>query len=61
MTGERALDLDDTQRARVLDKLQASGAPTRWLAQVETVQQMSAEDRRLSLGDSLPPGLALVG
>ncbi len=61
MTGERALDLDDTQRARVLDKLQASGAPARWLAQVETVQQMSAEDRRLSLGDSLPPGLALVG
>ena len=61
MTGERLLDLDEAQRARVLDKLRASGAPERWLAQVAQVQEMNAEDRRLSLGDSLPPGLVLVG
>ncbi|HQQ71685.1 MAG TPA: molecular chaperone DnaK, partial [Alicycliphilus sp.] len=61
MTGERTLDLDDAQRAQVLAKLRASGAPARWITQVENVQEMSAEDRRLSLGDSLPPGLVLVG
>jgi len=60
MTGERTLDLDDAQRARVLDKLQASGAPERWIALVAQVQELSAEDRQRSLGDSLPPGLVLV-
>ena len=61
MTGERTLDLPDTARTAVLDKLRASGAPQRWVAQVEQVQEMSHEDRQRSLGDSLPPGLVLVG
>ena len=61
MTGERTLDLPDTARSAVLDKLRASGAPQRWVAQVEQVQEMSHEDRQRSLGDSLPPGLVLVG
>ncbi|MBS0495934.1 MAG: molecular chaperone DnaK, partial [Proteobacteria bacterium] len=61
MTGERTLDLSDTERTRVLDKLRLSGAPERWLALVAQVQELSAEDRQRSLGDSLPPGLVLVG
>ena len=60
MTGERTLDLPDTARTAVLDKLRASGAPQRWVAQVEQVQEMSHEDRQRSLGDSLPPGLVLL-
>ena len=50
--------MDGLLQACLAEERMMSG---RWLAQVETVQQMSAEDRRLNLSDSLPPGLALVG
>ena len=60
MTGDRALDLSDETRARVLEKMRASNAPQRWIAMVEQVAPMQAEDRKRSLGDSLPPGLVLL-
>ena len=60
MTGDRARDLPDTVRAQVLEKMRSSGAPERWLAMVEKVVQMEAEDQKRSLGDSLPPGLVLL-
>ena len=50
--------LDD--RLALLEKMQASGAPSRWVAMVEQVVQMDAEDQKRSLGDSLPPGLVLL-
>ncbi|WP_313083156.1 Hsp70 family protein [Pulveribacter sp.] len=59
-TGERTLDLADGVRAQVLAKLQDSAAPERWVSQVREVVQLDAEDRQRSLGDSLPPGLALI-
>ncbi len=61
MTGERTLDLPQEWRTQVLEKLEASGAPEHWIAQVREVQPQDAEDQRRSLGDSLPPGLVLVG
>jgi hypothetical protein len=60
MTGDRARDLPDAVRTQVLSKMRACGAPQRWLAMVEQVVHMDAEDQRRSLGDSLPPGLTLV-
>lgn len=60
MTGDRARDLPDAVRAQVLEKMRSSGAPERWMAMVEQVVQMEAEDHRRSLGDSLPPGLVLL-
>ena len=60
MTGDRARDLPDAQRAQVLEKLRAAQAPERWIALVEQVQAMDAQDAKRSLGDSLPPGLVLV-
>ncbi|AVP56202.1 Hsp70 family protein [Pulveribacter suum] len=60
MTGERTLDFGDDVRAKVLDKLQGSGAPGRWLAQVREVVELDEQDRQRSLGDSLPPGLTLL-
>ncbi|MEG3001050.1 MAG: Hsp70 family protein, partial [Comamonas sp.] len=60
MTGDRARDLSDEVRAQVLEKMRASGAPERWVAMVEQVVQMEAEDQKRSLGDSLPPGLILL-
>ncbi len=61
MTGDRARDLSDARRALVLDRMRATHAPARWIAMVEQVTDMDAEDQRRSLGDSLPPGLVLVG
>jgi len=60
MTGDRARDLPDEVRARVLEKMRAAGAPARWTAMVEQAVQMQAEDHRRSFGDSLPPGLVLL-
>ena len=60
MTGDRARDFPDAMRAQVLEKMRSSGAPERWIAMVEQVVQMEAEDQKRSLGDSLPPGLVLL-
>ncbi len=60
MTGDRTRDLPDPQRAEVLAKLQSAGAPERWIALVQSVQDMDADDRKRSFGDSLPPGLSLL-
>ncbi len=60
MTGDRTRDISDAQRAEVLGKLKTSGAPARWIALVESVQEMDADDRKRSFGDSLPPGLRLL-
>lgn len=60
MTDDRARDLSDAVRAQVLEKMRSSGAPERWVAMVEKVVQMEAEDQKRSLGDSLPPGLVLL-
>ncbi|QXZ09794.1 hsp70 family protein [Comamonas sp. Y33R10-2] len=60
MTGDRARDLPDEVRVQVLEKMRSSAAPERWIAMVEQVVQMQAEDHKRSLGDSLPPGLVLL-
>ena len=61
MTGDRARDLPDALRTEVLEKMRATQAPARWIALVEQPTAMEAEDQQRSLGDSLPPGLVLVG
>ena len=60
MTGDMARDFPDTVRAQVLEKMQAAGAPERWMELVAQVVHMQAEDQKRSLGDSLPPGLVLL-
>ena len=60
MTDDRARDMSDAQRTEVLAKLKTSGAPARWIELVQSVQQMDADDRKRSFGDSLPPGLVLL-
>ena len=59
--GDRARDLPDALRTEVLEKMRATHAPARWIALVEQPTAMEAEDQQRSLGDSLPPGLVLVG
>jgi molecular chaperone DnaK (HSP70) len=62
MTGDRAIDIDDAMRAKVIDRLSAGG-PGRYdhlLKLVAEVAELRAEDRTQLLGDQLPAGLRLV-
>jgi molecular chaperone DnaK (HSP70) len=61
MTGQRALDVDETIRARVLDTLRELKVPAHWPEMVEKVIEMDAGDRGQLFGESLPIGLRLIG
>jgi hypothetical protein len=61
MTGQRALDVDDTIRTRVLDALRRLRVPSHWSEMVENVIEMDAGDRGQLFGESLPIGLRLIG
>jgi molecular chaperone DnaK (HSP70) len=59
-SGQRALDVDDAHRQRVLEVLRAREAPPRWLRLVQEVAEVEAEDRSALFGEALPIGLRLV-
>ena len=59
-TGQRALDVDDAIRQRVLDVLHGLKVPAHWSEMVERVVHLEAGDRGQLFGESLPIGLRLV-
>ena len=59
-TGDRGRDLDDQQRARAAAFIRAAGAD-RAAALVEEVVALESREQHIALGDTLPPGLRLVG
>ncbi|HJZ92069.1 MAG TPA: Hsp70 family protein [Gemmataceae bacterium] len=61
LTGQRALDVDEVTRERVLNVLRALKVPAHWTEMVERVVEMDAGDRGQLFGESLPIGLRLVG
>ena len=61
LTGQRALDVDEATRARVLGALRALKVPAHWTDMVERIVEMDAGDRGQLFGESLPIGLRLVG
>ena len=61
LTGDRVRDLDPDRRAQVLERLAASGAAPSWARMVSEVVQLDAADEQALFGESLPPGLVLVG
>ncbi|MFM2055610.1 MAG: hypothetical protein RL456_3647, partial [Pseudomonadota bacterium] len=61
MTGDRVRDLDADRRAQVLARLAGCGAAPSWLAMVREVAPLDAADEQVLFGESLPPGLVLVG
>ena len=60
MTGDRERDIDTAIRASVSERLAAVKAPPGWLKMVQEVVELSAEDEKRLLGDSLPVGLKLL-
>ncbi|BDG05315.1 Hsp70 family protein [Anaeromyxobacter oryzae] len=59
-SGDRARDVDDATRARVLDALAAARAPEETVRAVREVAEASAEEESRIFGESLPAGLRLV-
>jgi hypothetical protein len=58
-TGDRARDIDESVRARVLAHFAQLRAPASWQQLVAEVVQLSAADEARALGDTLPVGLSL--
>ena len=60
LTGDRARDLPENVRQRVLDRLTTIHASAHWIRQVETVVEMNRAEERRAFGESLPAGLRLL-
>ncbi|CAN5712415.1 Hsp70 family protein [soil metagenome] len=60
VSGDRARDLPDDLRGRVLDRLAALGASEDDLLPVREYQERAAAQQGAALGDALPVGLRLV-
>jgi hypothetical protein len=61
MTGDRSRDVPDEVRAAVIKRLETAHAPATWVTMVrETVELNEADEGRV-FGESLPPGLKLIG
>jgi hypothetical protein len=59
-TGDRARDLDDAIRTRVLNELQKRSAPETFTHSVREAVELKAADEARAFGDSLPLGLQLA-
>jgi hypothetical protein len=59
-SGQRALDIDDAHRAKVLAVLHQHAAPKRLSHAVEEVVELAGDDQSELFGESLPIGLRLV-
>ncbi|MSR52193.1 MAG: molecular chaperone DnaK [Gemmataceae bacterium] len=60
-SGQRALDVDESIRMKVVEKLRTLKIPAQWANMVEHFVQMEASDRGQMFGESLPIGLRLIG
>jgi molecular chaperone DnaK (HSP70) len=59
-SGQRALDIDDSHRQRVLEVLRAQAVPAHWVRMVEEVSELEGEEQSQMFGESLPIGLRLI-
>ncbi len=61
LTGQRSLDVDESVRRKVIDRLKPLNVPAKWVSLLEHVVEMEAADRGQLFGESLPKGLRLIG
>lgn len=59
-TGDRARDLEEALRTRVLEHLRDAAAPAAWVRLIEEVAVLDLADRALAMGDTLPAGLSVA-
>jgi len=61
LSGDRERDLNEVLRLRVIQQLRSTKAPTAWLQMIENVVELDEADTGRIFGETLPPGLKLVG
>jgi hypothetical protein len=61
LSGDRERDLDAETRVRVIQRLRAAKAPASWVRMVAEVVELDEGDAGRVFGETLPPGLKLVG
>ena len=61
MTGDRARDVPPVLRAAIAARLRQVAAPAIWVRMVEEVVVLDEASARRVLGETLPPGLKLIG
>jgi hypothetical protein len=59
-SGQRALDVDDAHRERVLAVLKSLPIPEHWIKMVEEVAELEGSEQNEMFGEALPIGLRLV-
>jgi hypothetical protein len=60
VSGDRARDLDEPLRTRILEHLESLGTDAAMLQPVREFHELAAEQQAVALGDVLPVGLRLV-
>jgi hypothetical protein len=61
MTGDRSRDVPDEVRATVVKRLETAHAPANWIEMVSQTVELDEADEGRVFGESLPPGLKLIG
>jgi molecular chaperone DnaK (HSP70) len=61
MSGDRSRDLADEVRASVVKRLESAHAPANWITMVREAVELDEADEGRVFGESLPPGLKLIG
>ena len=61
LSGDRERDLSEALRQRVIQQLRSIKAPATWLQMIEDVVELDEADTGRVFGETLPPGLRLVG
>lgn len=59
-SGQRAIDVDDAHRDKVLSILRGQTIPEHWVRMVEEVAELDADEQNQMFGETLPIGLRLV-
>ena len=60
MSGDRARDIDEVMRLKIIEKLKQSKAPASWVDMVEQLKALDEKEEKQVFGEALPPGLKLI-
>ena len=60
-TGDRSRDVEDLPRRELLQQMQDLSAPERHRQLIGEVVKLADAERGTLMGDSIPPGLELIG
>ena len=59
-SGQRAIDIDESERLRVLNALKTQRASDHWVRMVEETVELDADEQSQMFGEALPIGLRLL-